>query len=168
MGLDDIDIRRAHPRDAGALAELMRALHVHLKEPEEHISPEKLSRDVLHAASAHSVLVAEQGGRLMGYALFHETYESISTQRGVYMADLFVAKHARRQGLGRALVAAVAHSARARDLKFVWWVSEAWDEQAQAFYAALGASHDPMIAHAVSFEDFEALADEGENKSPIA
>lgn len=167
MGETEVHIRNAGAGDAVALAALMRALHAHLKEPANRISPEALVRDVLHGASANHVLVAERGGALVGYALFHESYESVTAQRGVYMADLFVAEGARREGLGRALAAAVARAARERGLRFVWWVSEAWDENAQAFYASLGASHDPMIAHAVSFEDFEALADEAEKKSPI-
>ncbi len=162
MSTQDFHIRAVKGSDAGALVPLMRALHGHLKEPTQHISAEKLARDVLCEGSAFDVLVAERAGRLVGYALFHETYESIYANRGVYLADLFVVEEARRLGLGRALVAAVASAARARDLKFLWWVSEAWDEQAQGFYAALGASHDPMVAHSLSFDSFEAMADEGD------
>jgi GNAT superfamily N-acetyltransferase len=168
MGEDGFEIRAVSAEDAEELAALMRGLHAHLKEPTGHISPEKLTRDVLCVGSAHSVLVAERGGALLGYALFHETYESIYAQRGVYLADLFVAEEARRNGTGRALVAAVAHRARERDLRFIWWVSEAWDEDAQGFYAALGASHDPMIAHSLSYESFNTLADEGKKKSSRA
>ena len=166
MGLDDFDIRRAEARDAHALTELMRDLHVHLKQADLHITPESLTRDVLQQGSVHTVIVAERDGTLLGYALFHETYESITAQRGVYMADLFVAQEARRKGLGRALVAAVAYMAREKGLQFVWWVSEAWDEQAQGFYAALGACHEPMVAHSVSYESFKSLAEEGK-KNPM-
>ncbi len=164
MSMHDFHIRAGGEDDTGALVELMRGLHGHLKELAQHISAEKLVRDVLCEGSAHHVLVAERAGRLMGYALFHETYESIYANRGVYLADLFVIEEARRIGLGRALVAAVASAARARDLKFLWWVSEAWDEEAQGFYVALGASHshDPMVAHSLSFDSFEAMADEGD------
>ncbi len=161
MSMHDFHIRESRGSDAGALAELMRGLHGHLKEPMQHISAEKLVCDVLCEGSAFDVLVAERAGRLIGYALFHETYESIYANRGVYLADLFVVEEARREGLGRALVAAVAHRARARGLRFMWWVSEAWDEDAQGFYAALGASHDPMVAHSLSVDVFEALADKG-------
>ena len=161
MSKNDFHIRESREDDAGGLLPLMRALHGHLKEPTQHISAEKLASDVLCEGSAFDVLVAERAGRLAGYALFHETYESIYANRGVYLADLFVVEEARQLGLGRALVAAVASAARARDLKFLWWVSEAWDEEAQGFYAALHASHDPMIAHSLSFDAFEAMADEG-------
>lgn len=163
MSTSDIHIRNAGASDADdadALVQLMRGLHKHLKEPHEHISADKLLRDVLYEASVHGVLVAERRGQLCGYALFHETYESVYAQRGLYMADLFVALDARRHGVGRALVAAVAAHAKTQDMKFLWWVSEVWDEQAQGFYAALGASHDPMIAHSLSFENFDQLADE--------
>ncbi len=158
-------IRPADKDDADALADLMRALHAHLKEPTEHISPQALLRDVFAEASAFTVLVAERGSEFIGYALFHETYESIYAQRGAYMADLYVAESARRQGVARALVAGVAAAAKARDLKFMWWVSEAWDENAQGFYASLGATHDPFIAHALSFDAFEKLVQEGEGQS---
>jgi GNAT superfamily N-acetyltransferase len=164
MSRNDIHIRAARTGSAGdadALAELMRGLHKHLKQPHEHISADKLLRDVLCEASVHGVLLAERRGKPCGYALFHETYESVYAQRGLYMADLFVTQDARRHGVGRALVAAVAAHAMTRDMKFLWWVSEAWDEQAQGFYVALGASHDPMIAHSLSFENFDRLADEG-------
>lgn len=164
MGNRDFKIRAARHEDADALAALMRALHAHLKEPTEHISAEALLRDVLCKGSIYRLPVAEQAGRLVGYALTHESYESIYAQRGVYMADLFVAEEARRQGIARALVAHVAQEARARGLRFIWWVSEAWDERAQTFYASLGANHDEMIAHGLSFKAFEALADEGEKR----
>jgi GNAT superfamily N-acetyltransferase len=168
MTVSDYKIREARARDAEALSELMRGLHAHLKESTQHITTDKLIRDVLDEDSVHIVLVAERDGDLLGYALFHETYESIYAQRGFYMADLFVVEEARRDGLGRALVAAVASVADERNLKFIWWVSEAWDEEAQAFYATLGAEHDPMIAHSVSHDTFTALAEEGKKKSPSA
>lgn len=161
MSKQDIHIRAASAEDADELAGLMRGLHKHLKEPHEHISKDKLLRDVLCEASVHGVLMAERGRQVCGYALFHETYESVYAQRGLYMADLFVTPDARRHGVGRALVAAVAAHAKVQDMKFLWWVSEAWDEKAQGFYAALGAAHDPMIAHSLSFENFDKLADEG-------
>ena len=84
------------------------------------------------------------------------------------MADLYVVKQARRQGVARALVAAVASLARARQLKFLWWVSETWDKNAQGFYAKLGASHNPFVSHAVSFDDFARLADEGDKRAQPA
>jgi len=161
----EFKIRTGCADDAGALGELMRGLHAHLKEPTHHMTPEILIRDVLDEDSVHSVLVAVRGGVHLGYALFHESYESIYAQRGFYMADLYVSEEARRQGVGRALVAAVANRAHEQGLKFLWWVSEAWDEEAQAFYAALGAAHEPMIAHSVSYDSFSALAEEGKKKS---
>ena len=161
MSARGFTIRPAGKDDADALTGLMRALHTHLKEPTEHISPQALLRDVFAQGSVFTVLIAEQGSNLVGYALFHETYESAYAHRGAYMADLYVAESARRQGVARALVAGVAAQAKARDLKFMWWVSEAWDENAQAFYAALGATHDPFIAHALSFDAFEKLVREG-------
>lgn len=163
-GRDDYTIRRAEADDADALAGLMQALHEHLKQPSGNISPQALAQDIFIDNSAHTALLAERGGDLIGYALFHESYESIYAQRGLYMADLYVSPEARGQGVGRALVASVAAHAKASGMKFVWWVSEAWDEKAQGFYAAIGAIHEPMVAHSVSRESFERLAGEAGGK----
>lgn len=165
MTAPGFSIRQAERGDAAPLAELMRALHAHLKEPTEHISADALRRDMFVDGSVYTVLVAEQEGDLIGYALFHESYETVYAQRGAYMADLFVAERARRQGVARALVAAVASVMRARKLRFLWWVSESWDKEAQAFYASLGASHETYVAHAVTFKDFQRLADEGDKRA---
>lgn len=168
MSKCDFHIRPGSADDAEALSKLMCALHAHLKEPSQHISAAKLRRDVLHEGSAFEVVVAETADRLTGYALFHETYESVYAHSGVYIADIFVAEEARRNGTGKALVAGVARIARERGKRFMWWVSESWDEDAQGFYAALGASHQPMIAHSLSFDAFDALAEKGKNKSSRA
>ena len=152
-----IKVRKASRDDAKALAVLMQALNDHLNEPGEAITAAAITRDLLTSESYCSVLVAEHDDGLVGYALFHETYESINAQRGYYMADLFVTQSVRRKGIGRALVSTVAAQARQQGQSFVWWASEAWDEEAQAFYAALGASHNPMISHELSHEGIEAL-----------
>jgi enamine deaminase RidA (YjgF/YER057c/UK114 family)/GNAT superfamily N-acetyltransferase len=104
------------------------------------------------------VLLARQGGKPVGYALFCPSYETDYAARGVYLADLYVRPDARRQGIGRALVAAVARLGRQRDLSFLWWTSQPWNEDGHAFYKALGGTHEPVVAHALIFGAFEALA----------
>src|SRR3546814_16795315 len=58
------------------------------------------------------VLLAENEGGLLGYAMFYDAYEPSYAARGVYMADLYVRPAARRLGLGRRLTAAVADHRR--------------------------------------------------------
>ena len=83
--------------------------------------------------------------------------------RGIYLCDLYVVPHARRQKVGRALIAAVARRAQARGRTFLWWASRDWNVEAQAFYKTLGVRNEPVMAHALTFATFDALAGEGDS-----
>jgi ribosomal protein S18 acetylase RimI-like enzyme len=154
-------IRPATPDDAPAIARLARGLNELHRDPLEHFTPEAVLRDGFGPSPCFSVLVADRGGAVVGYALYYDSYEPVYAARGLYLSDIFVDPDARRHGIGRALIAAVAREARGRGATFVGWVSRAWNTEAQAFYRTLGAIEEPVVAHAVAFEAFAALADDG-------
>ena len=58
------------------------------------------------------VILAEGGNGAVGYALYFDSYEPTYAARGLYLADLYVDQAFRRQGIGRALLAAVAAESR--------------------------------------------------------
>src|SRR5215469_12793085 len=59
-------------------------------------------------------LVAEDGNRIVGFALFCRRFEAHTREKRVWVGDLCVVGNQRRHGIGRALVAAVR--ARAAEL----------------------------------------------------
>jgi ribosomal protein S18 acetylase RimI-like enzyme len=150
-------VRRASPEDAAAVAAMSRALREIDGDPPQHLTAEALLRDGFGPEPQFALLVAELDESVVGYALFHDSYEPIYAARGVYLCDLFVKSEARRQGVGRALVAAVARDARNRGRSFVWWVSRPHNKAAHAFYAELKAFTEPVVAFAVFDEAFERL-----------
>lgn len=154
-----LSIRKAGLRDAATIARLGRMLNARLGEPSPHLSARALRRDGFGARPEFEVLLACDDDRVVGYALFHPSYESAHVARGLYLSDLLVTARRRRRGIGRALVAAVAAEARRRGRTHVWWVSKPWNAQAHAFYHAIGATHEPMVAHAIHGPAFERLAD---------
>lgn len=156
-----IRVRPATPADAPAVAQRARDLNEFHQDPVEHFTLEAVLRDGFGDAPWFRVLVAERDGAVVGYALFHDAYEPVWAARGCYLSDLFVEDGARRSGVGRALVAGVAHAARERGASFVWLVSRAWNADAQAFYRRLGAVAEPVHAHAFTFAAFAALAADG-------
>ena len=122
-------------------------------------------RDFLGSDSGLTTLVAEgaaiagEAVRPLGYALHHVAYETAYAARGTCLIDLYVEEAVRRRGVGRALIAAVASETRARGGRFIWWVSKAWNVDAQQAYARLGAFSEPVVAHALFDEPFERLVD---------
>lgn len=156
-------IRPACDADAEVLAELVNALAAEQQDPTEHFTAESARRDALGGTPAFSTLVAETGGEVVGYVTFLEAYESSFAARGLYLSDLYVRPDARGKGIGRALVAAVAREAKQQERSFVWWVSKPGNKAAQEFYRKLGASQEPVLAHALTFGDFEQLVEEAKN-----
>lgn len=155
-------IRPAVQADADALAVLAAEFHLAHGDPTGHLTAEAIRRDGFGASPEFTVLLAEDGRGLLGYALFYDAYEPSYAARGVYLADLYVRPAARRIGLGRRLIAAVADHGRRRGRRYVWWVARAENAPAHAFYRTLASVELPTRAYAVVDAAFIALAGEGE------
>jgi GNAT superfamily N-acetyltransferase len=155
-------VRRAGPDDAEALAALGRALNAQQGDPTAYFTAEAVQRDGFGAEPRFEAWIAELDGRAVGYALVvPAAYETGYAKAGVYVQDLFVAPEARRRGVGRALMAAVAAETRRRGLEFMWWASRVWNTEAHAFFRTIATAEEPVVAFAVFGEAFAKLADEG-------
>jgi len=132
-------IRRAEGQDAGALAALLRALNTGPGLHPERITAQGVTRDLIGDARV-VVLVAEKAGMLRGFVSGHPCYDSGASRWGFVMGDLYVAPEARRQGLGRALVAALARAAAEDGGEFLWWDAGDGDALALAFHRGIGAT----------------------------
>ena len=83
------------------------------------------------------MIIAERAGEVVGYALYYDAYEPGYAARGLYMADLVVAKRVRRSGAGRVLIRAVEAAAAARGRSYVWWIVPPGNTEALRFYETL-------------------------------
>lgn len=154
-------IRPALASDAAVLAVLAEEFHVAHGDPTGFLTADTIRRDGFGDDPEFQVLVAEAGaGDLLGYALFHDGYEPAHAAPGVYIADLYVRPAARRLGLGRRLIAAVAADARSRGRRYDWWVAQAANTEAQAFYRTLASVELSTFAYAVVEDDFLAIGGE--------
>jgi ribosomal protein S18 acetylase RimI-like enzyme len=132
-------IRRAEGRDAASLAALLRALNTEPGLHPERITAQRVARDLIADARV-LLLVAEQEGALQGFATSHPYYDSGASRWGAIMNDLYVAPEARRQGLGLALVTALAQATAEEGGEFLWWDADEGDELALAFHRGIGAT----------------------------
>lgn len=81
-------------------------------------------------------------------------------------ASIFVISMSLTKSGGTALDARLSlplpSRAKARGRTFLWRVSRGWNEEAQKFYASLGATNEPVMAHALTFSAFDTLASDGD------
>lgn len=116
-GPGQLSIRRARPADVAAVVRFSRALSREEGDPVRFITAEKLLADGFGRRPEFRAHIADIAGRPVGYAFDHDAYSSCHCERGIHLVDLYVVPPARRRGVARALLTAVAH----------------------AFYAAIGA-----------------------------
>lgn len=156
-----VEIRPALASDAETLAALAEKFHRAHNDPTGFLTADAIRRDGFGDDPEFQVMVADAGtGGLRGYALFYDAYEPSYAARGVYMADLYVQPAARRGGLGRRLIAAVAADARSRGRRYIWWVAQAVNAEAHVFYRTLASVELSTFAYAVIEDDFTTFARE--------
>lgn len=96
-------------------------------------------RTLFGDAPAAEVILAYAGETPVGFALFFHNYSTFLAQRGLFLEDLFVIPEARRQGVGFALLAALAGIAVSRDCGRMEWAVLKWNQLAIDFYLRIGA-----------------------------
>ena len=133
-------IRPATVVDVPTITELIRALASYENLSESVVLDEDRLREHLFGARQFAeVLVAEEDGVVVGFALFFHNYSTFLGRPGIYLEDLFVRPEYRRRGHGKALLSAVAHLASERGCGRLEWSVLDWNEPAIAFYRSLGA-----------------------------
>jgi ribosomal protein S18 acetylase RimI-like enzyme len=154
-------IREAVAGDAATLVSL-----VHQFEREEGKNAAKLTvADVLAQGFGEGarfrVLLAEDAGRTLGYALFYPSYDSEHAARGLYLQDLFVVPEARRRGVGRALMAAVARACQADGGCYLFWNALESNRAARTFYRRIGGREEPVVTLSLQPDALRRLAAKG-------
>ena len=137
----DFTIRAATRGDVPEILRLIAALAEYEKLSDMLVGTEAmLAAQLFGARPAAECLVAERGGRSVGFALFFMTFSTFLCQPGLYLEDLFVEPAERGLGIGKALLKRLAALAMERDCgRFEWRVLD-WNEPSIRFYESLGAT----------------------------
>jgi len=134
-------IRAAAPADVPELLRLIHELAVY--EKLEHMAvgtPPLLHEALFGKRPVCEALIAEVGGRAVGFALYFSTFSTFLCKPGLYLEDLFVEPAHRGSGIGKALLQRLAAITVERDGgRFEWRVLD-WNEPSIRFYEGLGAT----------------------------
>jgi GNAT superfamily N-acetyltransferase len=134
-------IRPATPDDVPAIARLIRALADYEKLTHTVVLDEARLREHLFGPRPYAeVLIAEEAGQVVGFALFFHNYSTFLGRPGIYLEDLFVLPAFRGRGHGKALLVELAKLAVARDCGRVEWSVLNWNKPAIDFYKSIGAA----------------------------
>lgn len=139
-GCIDMTIREATAEDVPVIMELIHALAHYEKASHEVLAT---GEDIKHSlftdhptAFCH---VADENGKVVGFALWFLNYSTWLGKPGIYLEDLFVLPEWRGKGFGKALMKKLAMIALERGYeRFQWWVLD-WNQPSIDFYKEIGA-----------------------------
>lgn len=126
-------IRGAQKGDEMAIMQLIKALALYEKAPEQVSNTAEELGNHLFEERICDALVVEIDERIVGFALFYTNY---STWKGkcLYLEDFFVLPEFRRDGIGSKLFDAVVQVAHERGVRRMDWQVLEWNEPALNFY----------------------------------
>lgn len=163
-------VRPALPGDVLAMHRFICELAEYEREPEAVTStPDQLARALFDGADTPSgrpalfAHVAEDGGEVVGMAIWFLNYSTWTGNHGLYLEDLYVAPEHRGRGIGGALMRELAAIAVEHGWdRFQWWVLD-WNQPAIEVYRRMGATAmDEWTVYRVSGAALQALAREAD------
>jgi len=155
-----LNIRPATRDDATVIASLVRELADYEKLlPDAKATPADFQRELESPNPVIHVLLAEFNGEPAGFALYFFNFSTFVGRPGLYLEDLFVRPALRSQGIGRALLRALAQVAQQRGCGRMEWAVLDWNEPALRFYKSLGARQmNEWIVHRLTPAEIGKLA----------
>ena len=157
-------IRAARPEEAAEVADLFNAINsLDDGGPIVRMTGAHVLRHLLGARPLSMLRVAACEGRLAGFATGNIVFDSTRAAGGCIVVDLYVRPEFRRRGIARALMACMAAESRGGGAACLWWGVDDGDDEATAFYTAIGAGSEGRFeGRILAGAAFDALAAEAE------
>jgi len=134
-----VHIRNARRTDSEQFITLVLALaKFENLDPPPMEGRERLLEDIF-TKKRISLIVASEGRKLVGYALYFHNYSSFVAKPTLYLEDLFVLEEHRKKGVGFALFRKCIDVALKEGCGRMEWAVLTWNEKALKFYEKLGA-----------------------------
>ena len=135
----NFEIRLAEPTDVPEILRFIRELAAYEHMEDQVVATEALLQEWLFEKKKAEVLLAQEGKRTVGFALFFHNFSTFLGRAGIYLEDLYVQPDSRGRGYGKALLKRLAALTVARDCGRLEWSCLDWNEPSIAFYRAAGA-----------------------------
>lgn len=133
-------IRPAQRGDTPVILEYIRRIAHYEKMDDQVVATEKGLETSLFDRQEAFVLLAEEDGQPVGFALYFTNFSTFIGRSGLHLEDLYVDEEKRGKGYGKALFRAVTAEAVRRGCQRMEWACLDWNTPSIAFYHHMGAT----------------------------
>ena len=153
-------IRPAVPGDEAFILSLIIELAEYEKLAHEVVATEEILHEWLFEKEKARVLIAEEDGVGVGYALYFYNFSTFLGRAGIYLEDLYVRPAYRKRGYGKALLRKLAQIAQAEGCGRLEWSCLDWNQPSIDFYLSLNAKPmDGWTVYRLTGDTLKALAE---------
>lgn len=131
--------RKALKEDVGTILGFINKLAEYEKLENEVVATEELLAEWIFDKGKASVLIAEEDGVSVGFALYFYNFSTFLGRAGIYLEDLFVLPEYRGRGYGKGLITKLAEIALEEGCGRLEWSCLDWNTPSINFYKSIGA-----------------------------
>lgn len=135
----EVKFRFAKRSDIPLILNFIRGLAEYEKMSDEVVADEKTLEEWIFDKQKAEVILALEGEKAVGFALFFHNFSTFLGRAGIYLEDLFVLPEYRGKGYGKALLKKLAAIAVERGCGRLEWCCLDWNKPSIDFYLSLGA-----------------------------
>lgn len=132
-------IRYATREDVSTILQFIKELAEYEKMSDDVVADENILTEWIFDKQKAEVLIGEEDGNAVGFALFFHNFSTFLGRAGIYLEDLYVKPEHRGKGYGKALLKKLASIAVERGCGRFEWTCLDWNKPSIDFYLSLGA-----------------------------
>lgn len=156
---NQFEIRFATEKDVPLILKFIKDLAAYEELLHEVVATEEILRESLFTKKQAEVIIGEENGEAVGFALFFHNFSTFLGKANLYLEDLFVKPESRGKGYGKKLLSHLGKIAVERDCERLdWWCLD-WNTSSIEFYKSLGA---------IPMEDWTVYRMQGEALKTLA
>ena len=134
MNIKNLIIRKSHIEDIPLIQYLIKGLASYEKRPQDMIGTKEQLSYWLFERKVATVLIAEYGKEVVGYALYYPIFGSFSAIGKIHLEDIFIQPNFRGYGVGRFFLAKIAEIILADGYTEMEWNCLDWNKPSIEFY----------------------------------
>ena len=136
---DEFELRETTVEDTALILSFIKGIAEYEKMSNEVVATEEVLRKSIFEDNRAKVLIAEENGYPIGFALFFFNFSTFIGKAGLYLEDIFILPEYRGKGYGKEIFKVLAKIAVENSCERMEWVCLNWNEPSIKFYKGFGS-----------------------------